>query len=74
MIHALDDPWIPAEAYTGFDWRGNPRLTPLTFEEMLYTINRQIDEFNLVVPILSKQRTRLRLNEEIERLNKGTLH
>lgn len=29
LIHALDDPWIPAEAYTGFPWRENPKLQPL---------------------------------------------
>ena len=29
MIHAADDPWIPATAYRATDWDGNPRLTPL---------------------------------------------
>jgi predicted alpha/beta-fold hydrolase len=29
VIHALDDPWIPAAAYTSFDWSSNPHLTPL---------------------------------------------
>jgi predicted alpha/beta-fold hydrolase len=29
VIHALDDPWIPATAYLSFDWRSNPYLTPL---------------------------------------------
>ena len=29
VIHALDDPWIPAEAYLGYDWRRNPSLVPL---------------------------------------------
>jgi predicted alpha/beta-fold hydrolase len=29
VIHALDDPWIPGAAYTGFNWQGNPRLLPL---------------------------------------------
>jgi len=29
VIHALDDPWIPANAYLSFDWAGNPCLTPL---------------------------------------------
>lgn len=29
VVHALDDPWIPRDAYTRFDWRANPRLTPL---------------------------------------------
>jgi predicted alpha/beta-fold hydrolase len=29
MIHAADDPWIPAASYRAVDWEGNPRLTPL---------------------------------------------
>ena len=29
VIHALDDPWIPGDSYTSFDWRANPRLVPL---------------------------------------------
>jgi uncharacterized protein len=29
MIHALDDPWIPAEPYMAYDWRRNPSLIPL---------------------------------------------
>ncbi len=29
VIHALDDPWIPKEAYTSFDWSSNDALTPL---------------------------------------------
>jgi predicted alpha/beta-fold hydrolase len=29
VVHALDDPWIPADAYTGFDWAGTPALEPL---------------------------------------------
>ena len=29
VIHALDDPWIPARAYHAFDWRAAPSLTPL---------------------------------------------
>jgi hypothetical protein len=29
LIHGLDDPWIPADPYLAFDWRANPRLTPL---------------------------------------------
>ena len=29
VIHALDDPWIPADAYLSFDWNSNPGLTPL---------------------------------------------
>jgi predicted alpha/beta-fold hydrolase len=29
LIHALDDPWIPAEAYTSFEWQRNRHLTAL---------------------------------------------
>ncbi len=29
MIHAQDDPWVPAAAYLDYDWRANPRLTAL---------------------------------------------
>ncbi|MBW2396222.1 MAG: alpha/beta fold hydrolase [Deltaproteobacteria bacterium] len=29
MIHAQDDPWIPAETYLSFDWKDNPALVPL---------------------------------------------
>ena len=29
MIHALDDPWIPAEPYLAYDWRRNSSLIPL---------------------------------------------
>jgi len=29
VIHALDDPWIPAECYTSFPWRENDHLVPL---------------------------------------------
>jgi len=29
VIHARNDPWIPADPYLAFDWTGNPRLTPL---------------------------------------------
>ena len=28
IIHADDDPWIPADAYRGFNWRHNPWLRP----------------------------------------------
>ncbi|MBL8706632.1 MAG: alpha/beta fold hydrolase [Rhodospirillales bacterium] len=28
LIHADDDPWIPASAYRGWDWRSTPALTP----------------------------------------------
>jgi uncharacterized protein len=29
IIHALDDPWIPVEAYLSYDWGRNPNLMPL---------------------------------------------
>ncbi len=29
LVHALDDPWIPAHAYTGRDWSRTPALVPL---------------------------------------------
>ena len=29
LIQAQNDPWIPASAYTSFDWSSNPGLTPL---------------------------------------------
>ncbi len=29
VIHALDDPWIPADVYTGFPWSRTPVLVPL---------------------------------------------
>jgi predicted alpha/beta-fold hydrolase len=29
VVHALDDPWIPAEAYAAYEWSRNPHLVPL---------------------------------------------
>jgi len=29
VLHAMDDPWIPATAYRGYDWAANPNLVPL---------------------------------------------
>ncbi len=29
LIQAADDPWIPVEPYSGFDWAAQPALTPL---------------------------------------------
>jgi predicted alpha/beta-fold hydrolase len=29
LVHALDDPWIPPDAYLGFPWRRHPALTAL---------------------------------------------
>jgi DnaJ family protein C protein 28 len=39
----------------------------MRFEERLAKLNRQIDDFNLVVPVVSCQRSRLRLTDEIQR-------
>jgi uncharacterized protein len=33
VIHALDDPWIPAAAYRDYDWQRNPNLVPLLAEQ-----------------------------------------
>jgi DnaJ family protein C protein 28 len=41
------------------------------FEETLQKINRQIDDYNLVVPILSKQRFRIELENELKRLTEA---
>ncbi|HXW00728.1 MAG TPA: DnaJ family domain-containing protein [Anaerolineae bacterium] len=38
------------------------------FEEALVKLNRKIDHFNLIVPIASNQRFRLRLDEELRRV------
>lgn len=32
LIHALDDPWIPASPYMEYDWRTNPNLVVLLTE------------------------------------------
>ncbi len=29
VVHALDDPWIPAESYRAVDWTSHPHLRPL---------------------------------------------
>lgn len=28
IVHSLDDPWIPADAYRSYRWSGNPSLVP----------------------------------------------
>jgi len=38
------------------------------FTDTLHKLNKKIDDYNLIVPILSKQRLRLRLAEELARL------
>lgn len=42
------------------------------FETRLAKLNRKIDDFNLIVPLVSKQRLRLRLASELRRLEKET--
>jgi DnaJ family protein C protein 28 len=39
------------------------------FEETINQLNRKIDDFNLIVPVLSCQRLRLRLADELRRLH-----
>lgn len=46
-------------------WRG----AVIRFEETINRLNRKIDDFNLIVPILSCQRRRLRLAEELRQLH-----
>lgn len=29
VIHAQNDPWIPADPYLSFPWKDNPSLVPL---------------------------------------------
>ena len=44
------------------------RTTVAHFEECLARLNRKIDDFNLIVPIVSSQRPRLHLADELDRL------
>ena len=54
--------------------RGNPADEPkwqaavAQFEKSLKKLNRQIDDFNLVVPVVRLQRSRLRLEDELRRV------
>lgn len=41
------------------------------FEQTLIKLNRKIDNFNLIVPIPANQRFRLRLEEELRRVERG---
>jgi len=41
------------------------------FEADVRDINAKIDDFNLIVPILSKQKMRLRLSEEVKRVRRA---
>lgn len=54
--HAADDP----------AWQA----TLACFDETLTRLNRKIDDFNLIVPIPSCQRVRLKLADELRRLTK----
>lgn len=44
------------------------RAAVARFEEQLNNLNRKIDDFNLIVPIVSCQRLRLRLADELGRV------
>jgi DnaJ family protein C protein 28 len=46
------------------------RAAVARFESRLEKLNRQIDDFNLIVPIISSQRRRLRLADELRRIKK----
>jgi len=56
--------------------QGNPAGEPgwqaavVRFETRLTKLNRHIDDFNLIVPIVSSQRRGLRLADELRRLGK----
>jgi DnaJ family protein C protein 28 len=58
--------WIQYQANPADEalWRG----AVIRFEETIDHLNRKIDDFNLIVPILSCQRLHLRLAEELRRL------
>ncbi len=68
-----------ARAELRMAWRQiqpNPAADPLwqaavaRFEAALPKLNRKIDDFNLLVPIVSSQRPRLRLADELRRAQK----
>lgn len=42
------------------------------FEAQLNTINQKIDDFNLIAPVVSLQRSRLRVEDELERVKKDS--
>ncbi|MEW5960265.1 MAG: DnaJ family domain-containing protein [Chloroflexota bacterium] len=48
--------------------RRRDRADVACFEAHLVALNRKIDDFNLIVPIISKQRARLSLERELRRL------
>jgi len=52
------------------NWRGQPawQAAVARFEQSLDKLNRKIDDFNLLVPIVSCQRSRLRLDDEVRRI------
>ena len=56
--------------------QGNPTNEPKwqaalsRFEERLIKLNDKIDNFNLIVPVVSLQRSRMRLADELERVKR----
>ncbi len=56
------------------DYQANPgseatwQIAVTRFEEAVAKLNRKIDTFNLIVPIPAKQRFRLRLEDELHRV------
>jgi DnaJ family protein C protein 28 len=59
--------WVQHQANPADEalWRG----AVARFEEAINQLNHKIDDFNLIVPILSCQRVRLRLADELRRLH-----
>jgi DnaJ family protein C protein 28 len=57
--------WAQRQANPGDEASWNAAVA--RFEETLTQLNRKIDDFNLVVPISSRQRVRLRLSDELSR-------
>lgn len=58
--------WHQANPGHGQQWQA----ALARFEAALLRLNRQIDDFNLIVPIVSRQRARLRLEDELRRLSR----
>jgi DnaJ family protein C protein 28 len=62
--------WLDYQAHPGQEaaWQAEVGR----FEESLKKLNRKIDDFNLVVPFVSGQRFRLRLEDELRRAQEPT--
>lgn len=58
--------WVERQEQAGDEVRWRTAIA--RFEQSLDQLNRKIDDYNLVVPILRCQRARIRLEEEISRL------